>query len=80
MLRRWKSCIVQCAWHKFRNHKSKHVSLTFLLKLYHGTVFPTAMSLLASLPLTQKCLHKLDVVQGRMLESIGGYVRIADEP
>ena len=35
---------------------------------------------LASLPLTQRFLHKLDVVQRRMLRSIVGWVRIPDEP
>ena len=75
---------IQCAWHKFHQHKlillNKHVSLRLRLKLFHATVFPTAMFGLSSLALTQKHLHKLDVVQRRMLRSIVGWVRIPDEP
>ena len=75
---------IQCAWGKFHQHKlillNKHVSLRLRLKLFHATVSPTAMFGLASLPLTQRFLHKLDVVQRRMLRSIVGWVRIPDEP
>ena len=75
---------IQCAWGKFHQHKmillNKHVSLRLGLKLFHATVSPTAMFGLASLPLTQRFLHKLDVVQWRMLRSIVGWVRIPDEP
>ena len=75
---------IQCAWGKFHQHKlillNKHVSLRLGLKLFHATVSPTAMFGLASLPHTQRFLHKLDVVQGRMLRSIAGWVRIPDEP
>ena len=67
---------IQCARHKFHQHKlillNKHVSLRSRLKLFHATVFPTAMFGLVSLLLTQKHLHKLDVVQRRMLRSIVG--------
>ena len=73
---------MQCAWGKFHEHKltllNKHVRLR--LKLFHATAFPTAMFGLASLPLTQGLLHKLDVVQRRMLRSIVGWVRVPDEP
>ena len=84
---------IQCAWHKlhfflffskFHQHKfillNKHVSLRLRLKLFHATAFPTAMFGLSSLALTQEHLHKLDVVQRRMLRSIVGWVRIPDEP
>ena len=57
-----------------------HVSRRLRLKLFHATVFPTAMFGLVSLLLTQKHLHKLDVVQRRMLRSIVGWVRVPDEP
>ena len=73
----------QCAWHKFHQHKlillNKNVSFRLRLKVIHATVFPTAMFGLASLPLTH-FLHKLDVVQRRMLRCIVGWVRILDEP
>ena len=75
---------IQCAWSKFHQHKlillNKHVTLRLRLKLFHATVSSTAMFGLASLPLTQRFLHKLDVVQRRMLRSIVGWVRIPDEP
>ena len=75
---------IQCAWGKFHQHKlillNKHVSRRLRIKLFHATVSPTAMLGLASLPLTQRFLHKLDVVQRRMLRSIVGWVRIPDEP
>ena len=75
---------IQCAWHKFHQHKlillNKPVSLRLRLKLFHATVFPTAMFGLSSLALTQKHVHKLDVVQRRMLRSIVGWVRTPDEP
>ena len=75
---------MQCAWSKFHQHKlivlNKHVTLRLRLKLFHATVSSTAMFGLASLPLTQRFLHKLDVVQRRMLRSIVGWVRIPDEP
>ena len=75
---------IQCAWHKFHQHKlillNKHVSFRLRLKLFHATIFPTAMFGLSSLALTQKHLHKLDVVQRRMLRSIVSWVRIPDEP
>ena len=58
---------------------NKHVSLRLRLKLFHATVFPTAVFGLVSPPLTQKHLHKLDVVQRRMLRSVG-WIRIPDEP
>ena len=71
---------IKCAWHNFHQHKlillNKHVCLRLRLKLFHATVFPTAMFGLSSLALTQKHLHKLDVVQRRMLRSIVGWVRI----
>ena len=75
---------IQCAWHKFHQHKlillNKHVSLRLRLKLFHETALPTTMFGLSSLALTQKHLHKLDVVQRWMLRSIVGWVRIPDEP
>ena len=65
-------------------HVSFHVygpvSFRPRLKLFHATVSPTAMFGLASLPLTQRFLHKLDVVQRRMLRSIIGWARIPSEP
>ena len=72
------------AWGKFQQHKlmslNRDVSLRLTLKLFQATVFPTAMFGLASLPLTQRSLHEVDVVQRRMLWSIVGWVRIPDEP
>ena len=61
-------------------HVDGPVSFRPRLKLFHATVSPTAMFGLASLPLTQRFLHKLDVVQRRMLRSIIGWVRIPGEP
>ena len=57
-----------------------HVSLTRGFETKNEPFSPTAMFGLASLPLTQRFLHKLDVVQRRMLRSIVGWVRIPDEP
>ena len=50
------------------------------LNLFQTTVFPTPMFGLASLPLTQRSLHKLDVVQRQILGCIVGWVPIPDEP
>ena len=74
---------IRCAWGKFHQRKlmllNKHVSPRFRLKLFHASVSPTAMFGLASLPLTQKFLRKLGVLQRRMLRSIVGWVRKPDE-
>ena len=50
------------------------MSLRLRSTLFHATAFPT------SLPLTQGLVHKLDVVQRRVLRSIVGWVRLTDEP
>ena len=58
---------------KFYQHKlillNKHVSLRLQLKFFEAIVFPIATFGLASLPLAQRFLHKLDLVQRQMLRS-----------
>ena len=44
-------------------------------KLFDSVVSPTAIFGLAVLPLTKIQIHKLDVVQRKMLRSIVGWVR-----
>ena len=75
---------LQVAWSKFHKYKhiflnkNKHVSFVLRLKLFDAMVSPAMLFGLATLPLTKGCLHKLGVVQGRMLQSIVGWVRIHD--
>ena len=76
-----------CAWDKFHQHDlillDKHVSFRSRSQLFHATECPTAMFHLALLPLTQRFLHKLDVMQRQVLRSTIvtiGWVRIPEEP
>ena len=66
---------------KFHQHKlillNQHVFLKLKLKLLEATVFAITMFGLALLPLAQRYLHKLDVVQRQMLRSC--WVRIPAE-
>ena len=72
------------AWYKFQRHRkvptNKHVSIKLRLKLFDAVVTPTILYGLRTLPLTHFQLQKLHALQGRMLRSIVGWVRVGDEP
>ena len=74
---------LQVASTKFHKYKrillNKDISLVLRLKLFDAAVSLAMIFLPATLPLTKVCLQKLGVVQGRMLRSIGGWVRIHDD-
>ena len=71
---------LRVVWAKFHKYKriilNKHVSPKLRLKLFDLVVSYTATFGLAILQLMKVQVHKLDVVQRRMLRSIVGWVRI----
>ena len=74
---------LRAVWAKFYKYKhvilNKHVSFKLRLKLFDSVVLPTAIFGPAVLPLTKIHIHKLDVVQQKMLRSIVGWVRTDGE-
>ena len=73
----------QVGWAKFRKHRhiltNKHVSIALTLKCFDTVLTPTVLFGLHVLPLTLSQIHALDAVQRRMLRSVVGWVRVANE-
>ncbi|CAE7565538.1 unnamed protein product [Symbiodinium natans] len=74
----------QVAWGKFMKHKhvlqNKHIAVRNRLKYFDAVITPTVLFSLHALPLTQKQLHDLNILQRRMLRSIVGWRRVDGEP
>ena len=74
---------VAAAWGKFHKHRptlmNKHASIKKRLRLFQSVVSPTVLFGLSTLPLTSAQLKQLDALQRRMLRSIAGWVRNAEE-
>ena len=58
---------------------NKSVSIKLRLKLFDSVVTPTALFGLSTLPMTTGQLQQLDATQRRMLRSIVGWVRLAED-
>ena len=62
----------QVAWGKFMKHKhvlqNKHIAVRNRLKYFDAVITPTVLFSLHALPLTQKQLHDLNILQRRMLK------------
>ena len=73
----------QVGWAKFRKHRhiltNKHVSIALRLKFFDTVLTPTVLFGLHVLPLTLSQIHTLDALQRRMLRSVVGWVRVANE-
>ena len=74
---------VAAAWGKFHKHRptlmNKHASIKKRLRFFESVVSPTVLFGLSTLPLTSAQLKQLDALQRRMLRSIAGWVRNAEE-
>ena len=74
---------MQLAWAKFHPLEivftNKHFSVKLRLKLLDAVVTPTILFVLVPMPLTQRELIRLDVLQTRMMTSIVGWVRMENE-
>ena len=74
---------VAAAWGKFHKHRptlmNKNASIKKRLRLFQSVVSPTVLFGLSTLPLTSAQLKQLDALQRRMLRSIAGWVRNAEE-
>lgn len=71
---------LQVAWAKFHKHKhvltNRHVSLKLRLRFFDTVISPAILFGLASLPLVASQLHRINIVQRRMLRSIVGWVAL----
>jgi len=73
---------LSCAWFKFHSLQqtltNKNVPISLRLKLFNATVTPTVLYSLATTPLTEMQLDKLDITQRKMLRRMVGWV-ISDD-
>ena len=60
--------------------QNKHIAVRNRLKYFDAVITPTVLFSLHALPLTQKQLHDLNILQRRMLRSIVGWRRVDGEP
>ena len=75
---------IQLAWMKYSHHRktlqNKNVSDKLRLKLFDAVVSPTLLYGLATVPVGEAHLRKVDVLQRKMVRNIAGWVRKPDEP
>ena len=60
--------------------QNMHISVRNRLRYFDAVTSPDALFGLHTMPLTQKQLHDLNVLQGRMLRSFVGWRRVDGEP
>ena len=74
---------LQSAWHQFHKYQrqltNKHVSIKLRLKLFDSVVSPCLRFGLATLPLYQEWILKIDITQRKMIRRIVGWVREPEE-
>ena len=72
-----------CGWMKYHALKQvfedKHIRIRLRLKLFDAAISSTVLYSLETCPLTEKLLHRLDVVQRTMLRRIIGWVHFGDD-
>ena len=73
----------RCAWSAFHKHRktllNHDISLALRLKLFDAVVTPSALFCIHVLPLTKSQRSSIGACQRRMIRSICGWRRIADE-